>query len=452
MTTGDKRNLSLFTGCLIPSKYPFIEISSRKVLEGLGITLHEIEGASCCPNQMAIQAADKDLWYTVAARNLALAEVNDVDIVSLCNGCYDTLKSVNSKLKADAAFRDVINGRLAEYGLEFRGTIDVKHIIQVLHDDVGMNAIDKACEYHLDRFKFSPFVGCHVKRPMDHMGFDDPEDPYYLNDLIKATGAKVAKYAQMNDCCGGGFSIGRKNDVVPAARRVLHSVRDSGGAGVIVNCPYCFNQLNTGERKANAQYFEDIGVPVIYITELIGLAMGFDPAELGMHIHYDIGVGGEKALVERIRGKPVDDSELTEEVTRRQLEICKRCLACTDDCAAAMTVPQYDPEGVIDLVLEGKMDEAVARPDIWYCINCHECIQHCPQGFGMVRLWVLLKNLAAERGMAPEVLDHRLEELESSGFSFKPDEDLRSACGLDCVSSPDMENFKKLIDETRGTE
>jgi heterodisulfide reductase subunit B len=452
MTTGDKRNLSLFAGCLIPSKYPFIEISSRKVLEGHGITLHEIEGASCCPNQMAIQAADKDLWYTVAARNLALAERNDVDIVSLCNGCYDTLKSVNSKLKNDDEFRDRINTRLEEYGVEFAGTIDVKHIIQVLHDDIGMNAIDKACKYPLDAFKFSPFVGCHVKRPMDHMGFDDPEDPFYLRDLIKATGAKVAKYHQMNECCGGGFSIGSKNDVVPAARRVLHSVRDAGGAGIIVNCPYCFNQLITGERNANSQYFEDIGVPVVYITELIGLAMGYDPAELGMQIHYGIGVGGEKALVERIRGEPVDDSALTDEVTRRQLETCKRCLACTDDCQAAMTVPDYKAEEVLDLVLAGRMDEAVARSDFWYCVNCHECVQHCPQGFGMVKLWVLLKNLAADRGIAPEVLDHRLEEIQASGFSFPPNEELRSECGLDCVSAPEMDNFKRLIEETRGTE
>jgi heterodisulfide reductase subunit B len=452
MTTGDKRNFSLFTGCLIPSKYPFIEISSRKVLEGLGITLHEIEGASCCPNQMAIQATDKDLWYTVAARNLALAERNDVDIVSLCNGCYDTLKSVNSELKADPGLRAEINERLAELDLEFRGIIDVKHIVQVLHDDVGANPIEKACRYRLDRFKFSPFVGCHVKRPMDHMGFDDPEEPFYLRDLIKATGAKVARYPQMDTCCGGGFSIGRKDDVVPAARRVLHSVRDAGGAALVVNCPYCFNQFISGEAKANSQYFEDIGVPVIYFTELIGLAMGFEPAELGMHIHYEMGVGGEQALVERIRGEPVDDSALTDEVTRRQLETCKRCLACVDDCQAAMTVPQYKPEEVLDLVLEGRLDEAVSRSDIWYCINCHECVQHCPQGFGMVRLWILLKNLAAERGLAPEVLDHRMEAMEASGFSFKPDEELRAECGLDCVPAPDIEKFKRLIEETRGAE
>jgi heterodisulfide reductase subunit B len=452
MTTGDKRNLSLFTGCLIPSKFSFIEMSSRRVLERLGITLHKIDGASCCPNQMAIQASDKDLWYTVAARNLALAEQNDVDIVSLCNGCYDTLKSVNSQLKADAELRGRINGRLAPLGLEFAGTIDVKHVVQVLHDDVGTNTIDKACDIHLDRFSFAPFVGCHVKRPMDHMGFDDPEEPYYLKALVKATGAKVKRYPEMDACCGGGFSIGRKNDVVPAARRLLHAIKDSGADGMVVNCPYCFSQFITGERGANDLYFEDIGVPVLYITELIGLAMGLEPSELGLHLHYPKSVGKEKELVERILGRPVDDSALTDEVTRKQLETCLRCLACTDDCPAAMTVPEYQPEEVIDLVLEGRIDEAVARSDIWYCINCHECVQHCPQGFGMVRLWILLKNLATEKGIAPEVLDHRMEALEASGFSFAPDEEIRDECGLDCIQAPDMEKFKRLIEETRGTE
>lgn len=452
MPTGDKKNFSLFTGCLIPSKFPFIEMSSRRVMERLGLTLHEIEGASCCPNQMAIQASDRDLWYTVAARNLALAEANDVDIVTLCNGCYDTLKSVNSKLRSDGKLRERINARLAEFDLEFRGTIDVKHIVQVLHDDVGPNDIDRALETRLGRFTFAPFVGCHVKRPMDHMGFDDPEEPFYLKALVKATGAKVTAYPEANACCGGGFSIGSAADVMPAARRVLHSIRDAGADGMVVNCPYCFSQFASGQRKSNSQYMEDIGVPIIYFTELIGLAMGIDPKELGMHLHYQVSVGKERELVERILGRPADDSELRDEVTRRQLETCKRCLACTDDCQAAMTVPQYDPEEVLDLILEGRIDEALARSDMWYCINCHECVQHCPQGFGMVRLWILLKNLATARGLNPEVLDHRMEELEASGFSFTPDEALRSECGLDCISAPDIKDFKRLIDETRGTE
>jgi heterodisulfide reductase subunit C len=197
---------------------------------------------------------------------------------------------------------------------------------------------------------------------------------------------------------------------------------------------------------------EDIGVPVLYFTELIGLAMGIDPVDLGMHLHYRASVGRERELVERILGRPSDDSALRDEVTRRQLETCKRCLACTDDCQAAMTVPQYKPAEVLDLVLEGRIDEAVARSDMWYCINCHECVQHCPQGFGMVRLWILLKNLAASRGLAPDVLDHRMEELGTSGFAFAPDEATRAECGLGCIPAPDVEDIRRIIERARGTE
>ena len=447
MASGDPRNFSLFTGCLIPSKFPFIEMASRKVLEGLGLTLHEIEGASCCPNQMAIQASDRDLWHVIAARNLALAEGVGYDIVSLCNGCYDTLKTVNSKLKGDDAFRERVNASLAEQGLEFRGTIEVKHIVQVLHDDVGLNKIDKSVRVPIDRFSFAPFVGCHVKRPMDHMGFDDPEDPYYLRDIIRAAGGKLARYPEAEACCGGGFSIGSKDDVVPAARRVLRSIKETGADALVVNCPYCFSQFFTGERKVKDIYFESLELPVLYFTQVLGLAMGLDPEELGMPLHYKGSVGNERGLVERIRGEGPDDTAFAHGVTRAQLETCRTCLACVDDCSTAMVVPAYKPTELLDLVLEGRWEEAIARPDIWYCINCHECIQHCPQGFGMVKLLVLLKNLAVESGITPEVLEHRMEELLATGYSFGPDEELRAECGLGDICEPDMDKLRKLIEE-----
>jgi heterodisulfide reductase subunit B len=447
MTGGDKKNYSLFTGCLIPSKFPFIEVASRKVLEGLGLTIHEIEGHSCCPNQMAIQAADKELWYTIAARNLALAERNGWDIVSLCNGCYDTLKTVNSKLKVDEAFRERINGTLEDYGLEFKGTIDVKHVVQVLHDDVGLNTIDKAVTVPLDRFRFSPFVGCHVKRPGDHMGFDDPEDPYYLQDILRAIGAKVLEYSEQNSCCSGGFSIARGNDVVPAARRVLRSIKDVESDALVVNCPYCFAQLFGGERKVKEIYFEGMDLPIFYFTQLIGLAMGFDPDEMALPLHYDISVGGEKALVANIRGERPDDSYMTGQVTRAQLETCHRCLACTDDCPTAMTAPEYDPAEIIEMILDGHIGEVLERKDFWYCINCHECIEHCPQGFGMVKLWVMLKNMAVAKGIRPEVVTHRLEELAETGYSFAPDEEKRQTCGLECISAPDTDEINRILKE-----
>lgn len=447
MTTKDSREYSLFTGCLIPSKFPFIEKASRLVLEKLGIKLHNIEGASCCPNQMAIQSSDKQLWYTIAARNLALAEKNGCNILSLCNGCYDTLKTVNTKLKGDEKFRDEINSRLADVGLEYHGEIEVKHIIQVLHDDIGMNAIEKNSVNTFDNYKFAPFVGCHVKRPMDHMGFDDPEKPYYLVDLIRSTGAKTAQYIEEHSCCGGGLAVGRELDAVPYARRVLRSAEDAGGAAVVVNCPYCFAQLFRNERMIDDFYSEKMTIPIFYITQLLGLALGFKPEELGLPKHFKLSIGREEELVKSILEPAAVADVYNHEISRDQLEICRGCLACTDDCSTAMATSEYNPEEILELVLSGRTDEAVRRKDIWYCMNCHECIQHCPQDFGMVKLIVRLKNLAYAEGLQPEVVNHRREEMKKSGLSFPPDTECRAELGLCECTPPTMNEFRKLIDD-----
>jgi CoB--CoM heterodisulfide reductase subunit B len=447
MTENILREYSIFTGCLIPSKYPFIEKASRLVLRKLGVILHNIPEASCCPNQMAIQSSDKSLWYLIAARNIALAEKKGCDIMSLCNGCYDTLKTVNSKLKTNDKLRNEINEKLSKVGLEYKGIIDVKHVVQVFHDDIGANEIEKKIEHSLGRFNFAPFVGCHVKRPMDHMGFDDPEKPYYLKDLIKVTGAKIVAYSDEHSCCGGGLSIGREHDAVPFARRVLLSAREAGGHGVVVNCPYCFAQLFRSEIAVEDIYSENLGLPIFYFTQLIGLAMGFKPEELGLSRHYEIGLGNEEVLVNKLYEKEPDNRVYNDEVTREQLEICNRCQACTDDCSTAMTTSLYRPDELVEMILEGKVDEVLKREDIWYCMNCHECIEKCPQNFGMVKLIVRLKNLAAERGIKPDVVMHRIEELKKSGYSFPPDTECREDMGLlECVP-PEMALFKKIMEE-----
>ncbi len=441
----DARAFSLYTGCLIPSKFPFIEMASRRVLEALGLELHDIEGAGCCPNQMAIQSTDRELWLTIAARNLALAEASGRDVLSLCNGCYDTLKTVRSELLADDALRRRVNARLAELGLEFRGSVEVKHVVQVLRDDVGLNAIDQRVVRPLRGARLAAFAGCHVRRPGDHMGFDDPERPHYLGDILRAIGAAPVAYTERDSCCGGGFSIGRKDDVVPAARRVFRSAMGAGGAALVVTCPYCFAQFFAAERRIRDIYFEGLDMPVFYVTELVGLAMGLDPDELGLPLHYAASAGREREWVAALGGAPAPSEAFDAEVTRAQLETCRRCLACVDDCQTAKAVDAYRPEELVELVLQGRTEEALSREDLWHCINCHECVQRCPQGFGMVRLLVRLKNLATERGIRPEAIQHRFEELAQSGFSFAPDEGARRECGLGAIHGPEPSDIERLI-------
>ncbi|ODS38540.1 MAG: hypothetical protein A7315_03250 [Candidatus Altiarchaeales archaeon WOR_SM1_79] len=450
MKKKDVKAYSLFSGCLIPSAYPFIEKASRKVLEALDIELYEIREASCCPNQMAIKSSDSFLWQVLAARNLCLAEKLGHDILTLCNGCYDTLKTTNSKLKGDDKFRKEINKKLKQFDLEFHGTIEVKHILQVLHDDIGLSAIDKKVINSLQGMKFAPFTGCHLKRPMDHMGFDDPEEPKYLGELIKAMGGESILYAEINSCCAGGLSIGRQYDVVPTAKRILKCVLDSGSRAMVVCCPFCFAQFYRSQSEIMDIYSESLKVPVFYITELMGLAFGIDPKELGMQMHYEGSFGGEKEIVKEILQEKVKDNVYNEEVTESQLQVCAKCLACTDDCPTAMTVPEYKPDEILDLVLSGKVDEAIKREDIWFCMNCHECIDKCPQGFGIVKLIIRLKNLAHAKGIYPEVIGRRISELYESGYSFSPNKKIREYLDLPEIKMPEIKKLRKLMEKARS--
>jgi heterodisulfide reductase subunit B len=448
----DKKNYSLFTGCLIPSKFPFIEKATRWVFGSLGITLHEIEGASCCPNQMAIQSSNKSLWYALAARNLCLAERSGYDIMSLCNGCYDTLKTVNSKLKSDDRFRKEINEILSESDLEFKGTIEVKHIVEVLHEDIGLLALEKKVTRSLDGIRMAPFEGCHSKRPMDHMGFDSPFEPKFLEDLVEVTGGKAVSYSEHHSCCGGGLSIARPDDVVPAAKRVLCSALDSKADAFIVNCPFCFAQFFRSEREIAEIYFEDLNLPVFYITQLLGLAFGASEKDLGLSEHYKTGMGAEKKFVNRILEPTPFRDIYDDDVTKSQLEICSECLACADDCSTAKTTSSYNPEEILQLVREGRIEEVLQREDIWYCMNCHECTTLCPQDFGMVKLIIRLKNLAAEKGIYPEVVGHRSSFLHEMGYSFEPDLKKRKKMGLSEISPPEMKDLRKLMKKAKATE
>ena len=270
----------LFLGCVIPYRISSYEISSRKVLDKLGVELVEMPEFNCCG--LPLDPLSHDLTLTLAARNLCLAEQKNLNIMTLCPGCAGTLRKVNRTLKEDKRMREEVNEYLKEVGLEFKGTIAVKHLIQVLAEDVGFERIREAVQKPLNQLKVAEHNGCHVLRPAKYIGFDDPENPTILKNLIELTGAKCLDYMDETECCGAPIiGVNEKIPLQLAGEKLGH-IRAVDAQAMITVCPFCHMMFDLNQPRIERAFNETFGMPVLHYPQLLGLAMGIAPEELAL--------------------------------------------------------------------------------------------------------------------------------------------------------------------------
>ena len=271
----------IFLGCAVPYRVSAFEISSRKILQKLGIELVEMPEFNCCG--LPLDPVSHETMLILAARNLALAEKQGLNILTLCPGCAGTLKKVNQILKADKKLREQINGHLNESGLEFKGTVEAKHFLQVLKEDIGLEKIKASVVKPLTMLKVAEHNGCHILRPKEYIGFDDPEDPQTLKTLIEATGAECLDYIDETECCGAP-SVGVSDKIALAlARNKLSHVKMVDAQALITICPFCHIMFDTNEVRIERMFNEAYGIPVLHYPQLLGLAMGLTPEELAFN-------------------------------------------------------------------------------------------------------------------------------------------------------------------------
>ena len=268
----------IFLGCVIPYRISSYEISTRKVLDKLGVELVEMPEFNCCG--FPLDPVNHDMMLTLAARNLCLAEQQNLNIMTLCNGCFGILNHVNRELKEDKKIREKVNKYLKEIGMEFKGTITVKHLIHVFAQDIGFEKIKETIQKPLNQLRVAQHTGCHVVRPGKVVGFDDPENPTTLKNLIKVTGAKCLDYMDETECCGAPI-IG-VNDKIPLqlAMEKLDHIRTVGAQALITVCPFCHMMYDLNQPRIERTFNEKLGIPVLHYPQLLGLAMGFSPDEL----------------------------------------------------------------------------------------------------------------------------------------------------------------------------
>jgi heterodisulfide reductase subunit B len=278
------KSYALFLGCTIPARQPNYELSARKTLAKLGVELVDLDNFTCCCPP-PIQSINLETSQAVAAYNICLAEEAGLDIVALCNGCFESLAMANAALKKDKKLKAKINKILAEVGKEFKGTIEVKHYLQVLIDDIGVEGIKASVIKPLNTLKVAPFYGCHSLRPSELLEFDDPERPHILEDLIEALGAESVEYRDKLKCCGGLLRGVSDDLALDLAREKLVNTTKAGAECIATLCPFCFVALDIGQLQVKSKFNEVYDIPILHYSELLALALGVAPEELSLRSH-----------------------------------------------------------------------------------------------------------------------------------------------------------------------
>jgi len=267
-----------FPGCSLEKIALSYHLSALETTQKLGIKLTELEDWNCC-GATAYFHVDELLAYTLAARNLAMAEKIGSEIVAPCSACYKNMYFTNVHLNEDPDLAEHINEALQEDNLSFSGKMVVKHLIEVFSNDVGSEEIKSKVIYPLSGLRVAPYYGCQILRPKK--GHEDVEQPHYFEDLMSAIGATPVDFPLKLTCCGGSLLISSRPAAYSMIHNLLYNAQRAGADVIATACPLCQVNLECYQQQVNQEYGTQFSIPVVYFTQLIGLSMGIPPKKLG---------------------------------------------------------------------------------------------------------------------------------------------------------------------------
>ena len=252
--------------------------SMLAVFKALDIEVKQLEDWNCC-GATAYMAIDEEKAFALAARNLALAERQESEIVAPCSACHLVLQKTKRYMSEYPAVCKKIQKSLKNAGLDYSGKAQIRHPLDILVNDVGLDVISKKVKKPLHGLKVAPYYGCQIVRP--YAFFDDQTNPVLMDKLFESLGAEVVRYPLKTKCCGASFT-GTMPDVGKRLVYILLKEAQKRGADLIaVICPLCQFNLDAYQDKISSAY-EKISMPVVYFTQLMGLAFGLDWKELGL--------------------------------------------------------------------------------------------------------------------------------------------------------------------------
>lgn len=275
---------ALFLGCTIPARARNYELSARNVAGKLGIDLVDVAAFICCG--FPLKNIDHRASDLLGAYNLALADKHQLGLCTLCSSCTSALTESAHQLSSGGPARDEVNRRLAQVGLEYTGGTKVRHLARILFEEVGIEKIRPHFQKDLSGLKVAVHYGCHYLKPSEiYDGFDEVEDPRTIEALVAATGADVIDYPGKKRCCGGPILPVDEKVALAVTNEKLEEVTQAGADVLCLVCPFCAVMYDGNQKGIEAAFHAAYNLPVLYLTQILGLAMGFDRKALGLNLN-----------------------------------------------------------------------------------------------------------------------------------------------------------------------
>jgi succinate dehydrogenase / fumarate reductase cytochrome b subunit len=280
--------VAYWPGCVSRGFTPELHGSMELSAEALGIEMVTLDRANCC-GAGVIAEHNQELADTLNARTFALAQATDLPMMNICSTCQGAQSECQERLDADTSYRDHVNATLKDEGIQYVKDKDGwtnKNFLWLLVEDYGLDNLRAKVKRPLNGLRIGPFYGCYVLRPKQRLGYDEnPDRDLYLEQVIEALGAQVVDYDGARRCCGFPvITMNRETSLKQAGTHVADAI-DAGADCLVTPCPLCHLNLDMQQPEAAKVVGRDLGLAVLHLPQLVGLALGFDPKELGMSKH-----------------------------------------------------------------------------------------------------------------------------------------------------------------------
>src|ERR671918_1208655 len=278
--------VAYYKGCLASLSAKELDTSTQALAPKLGIELDELEAVTCC-GAGDIHEAEPDYYLHLNARILAYAEATGCDtLMTVCNVCTLNLRQANHQLQGDERLRARVSKNLNQVGVPpYNGTVEVKHFLWLVAEGEGYELLKETAHRGLKGLKIAPFYGCQILRPSKLLGFEDPDRPWSLERIIEACGGEAIDYPAKIKCCGFPIIQAREETAMGELIQPVEQATEAGADAMVTPCPLCHLSLDAWQSKLKAATGKDFQLPILHLSQLIGVAAGLEASELKFKRH-----------------------------------------------------------------------------------------------------------------------------------------------------------------------